>query len=227
MVEPYSDIDLAKFIDHALLLPTATPPQVEQCCAEADRFGFATVCVFPVHVKQAADLLYQKQPKVCAVIGFPSGATTSATKRFEAQEATENGATELDVMISLGWLKAGRSDDLHRELAQICEDTGLLVKAILEMALLTEEEKRLAAEICMDAGVAYLKTSTGWTGGATVEDVRLLKSLTKDRVGIKASGGIRTAEQAIVLIQAGASRIGTSRGPDLIRQQVTLERESE
>jgi deoxyribose-phosphate aldolase len=213
------DIDLAKFIDHALLSPLATPDQVEKCCAEADRFGFAAVCLYPVHIRQAAELLHNRSPQVCAVIGFPTGATTSTVKLYEAQEAAEHGATELDVVINLGWLREGKTDDVHRELAQICEATGQRVKAILEMALLTDAEKKLAADVCMDAGVSFLKTNTGWNGGATVEDVRFLKELTRDRVGIKAAGGIRTVDQAIALIQAGATRLGTSRGPELVRMR--------
>jgi deoxyribose-phosphate aldolase len=211
-------INIAEFIDHALLNPIATPDQLQQWCYDADRYGFPSVCVYPSHVRQAAEILHNRPTKVCAVIGFPSGATTSATKLFEAQEAAENGATELDVVINLGWLRSGNTDALHREIAEICEATGQTVKAILEMALLTDAEKRLAAEVCMDAGVQFLKTSTGWAGGATVEDVQLLKELTRDRVGIKASGGIRTIRQAVDLILAGATRLGTSRGPDLIRQ---------
>ncbi|MBD1870415.1 deoxyribose-phosphate aldolase [Leptolyngbya sp. FACHB-671] len=230
MAENYADyakrINLAEFIDHALLNPAATPTQVIQCCEEADLFGFATVCVYPAHVRQAVELLHNKRTQVCTVIGFPSGATTSAVKFFEAQEAVENGATELDVVINLGWLKSGRTNEVHQELAEICEATGQTVKAILEMALLTESEKKLAAEICLDAGVQFLKTSTGWYGGATVEDVRLLKAVSNDRIGIKASGGIRTLEQAIALILAGATRLGTSRGPDLLRQHDTLEEEA-
>lgn len=211
------DIDIAPFIDHALLNPTATPEQVEQWCEEADRFRFACVCVYPVYVRQAANLLHGKQSKVCTVVGFPTGATTSAVKLYEAQEAVENGATELDIVMNIGWLKAGKNNEVHRELAEISDRTGQLVKAILETNLLTEAEIRLAAEICMDAGVAYLKTSTGFNGGATLAHVRLLKEISQGQIGIKASGGIRTAEQAIDLIEAGATRLGTSRGPDLIR----------
>lgn len=214
-----SDIDLAPLIDHALLTPTATPEQVDQWCADADQFNFAAVCLHPSYVRQAAALLHGKRPKVCTVIGFPYGATTSAVKLYEAQEAVEHGATELDVVINIGWLKAGNADAVHREVAEIYEATGQTIKAILELALLTEPEKRLAAQLCMDAGATFLKTSTGLYGGATVADVRLLKELTKDRVGIKASGGIRTAEQALELVMAGASRLGTSRGPELIRQR--------
>jgi len=218
MTTDYPDIDLAEFIDHSLLDSTATVDQVKQWCEEADRFKFATVCVYPCYVKQAVSFLHGGRSKVSTVIGFPAGATTAAVKLYEAQEALDGGATELDVVINLGLLKAGKTDALHREIAEICE-TGSLVKAILEMNLLTEAEKTLAAEVCMDAGVAFLKTSTGWNGGATVADVQLLKRLTKDRVGIKASGGIRTAEQAIELILAGATRLGTSRGTDLMRQR--------
>jgi deoxyribose-phosphate aldolase len=223
MIKEYAAIDIAEFIDHALLNPTATPEQVEQWCAEAERFRFPAVCIYPAYVAQAVEFLKGKGPNICTVIGFPSGATTSATKLYEAQEAVENGATELDVMINLGWLKVGKTDELHREIAEICDETGQTVKAILEMALLTDAEKRLAAEVCMDAGVAFLKTNTGWYGGATPDDVRLLKQITKDRIGIKAAGGIRTVEQALELILAGATRLGTSRGPDLIRQRDTLE----
>ena len=219
------DIDIAGFIDHALLNPTATSEQVVRWCEEAYRFNFAAVCVYPAYVRQAADLLHGKNPKVCTVIGFPTGATTVGTKLYEAQEAVENGATELDVVINLGLLKAGKTEELHREIAQICDETGQTVKAILETALLTDAEKKVAAEICMDAGVAFLKTSTGWQGGATVADIRFLKQLAREQVGIKASGGIRTVEQAIELIVAGATRLGTSRGPDLIRQRDTLEKE--
>ncbi|OCQ94331.1 deoxyribose-phosphate aldolase [Oscillatoriales cyanobacterium USR001] len=219
MTKVESDIDIAPFIDHALLNPTATSEHLKKCCEEAERFQFATVCVYPYFVHEAAILLQRKQPKVCAVIGFPTGATTSAAKLYEAQEAAENGATELDVVINFSLLKSRQTDKFHRDIAKICDETGLIVKAILETALLTEAEKRLAAEICMDAGVTYLKTNTGFYGGATVEDVRLLHELGKGQVGVKASGGIRTYEQAVDLIIAGATRLGTSRGPDLIRDR--------
>ncbi|MBH8555731.1 deoxyribose-phosphate aldolase [Nostocaceae cyanobacterium CENA357] len=222
MAADYPDIDIAPFIDHALLTPTATPEQVEQWCEEADRFHFAAVCLHPAYVKQAAELLHAKNPKVCTVIGFPTGATTSAVKLYEAQEAVENGATELDVVINLGWLKAGKTEEVHREIAEICEETGQTVKVILETNLLTDAEKNLAAEICMEAGATFLKTSTGWNGGATVADVRLLKEIAKERVGIKASGGIRTVHQALDLILAGATRLGTSCSIDLLRQRDNL-----
>ncbi|HEY9809123.1 MAG TPA: deoxyribose-phosphate aldolase [Halomicronema sp.] len=217
-----SDLDIAPYIDHALLNHTATPPLVEKWCEEADRFNFATVCVYPAYVRIAANLLHNKRPKVCTVIAFPTGATNSATKLYEAQQAIENGANELDVVINLGLLKAGKTNEVHREIAEIC-DTGIPVKAILETNLLNDEEKQLAAELCMDAGVAYLKTGTGWYGGANINDVRLLKQLTRGKVGIKAAGGIRTHQEALDLIVAGATRLGTSRSIDLLRQRDNLE----
>lgn len=214
-----SDLDIAPYIDHALLHPTATSEQVQQWCEEADRFQFAAVCVAPVHVRQAASLLYGKRPKVCTVIGFPTGAHTAGTKLYEAQEAVDQGAVELDVVINLGWLKAGMVNQVYQEIAEIRDKTGQVIKAILEVGLLTEAEKQLAAEICLDAGAAFLKTNTGWTGGATVADVQFLKERVRGQIGIKASGGIRTPDQALELIIAGATRLGTSRGPELIRAQ--------
>ena len=213
------DIDIATYIDHTLLKPSAIPDEVKKVCQEAWQYNFPSVCIYPASVKQARELLHDKQSKVCTVIGFPTGAVTSSTKLHEALEAVENGATELDVVVNLGWVKTGESDKIYREMAQICEETGQTVKAILETTVLSNQEKRLAGEICLDAGAAYLKTSTGWFGGATVEDIKILQEITKGQIGIKASGGIRTYEQAIALIHAGATRLGTSRGVDLLRQQ--------
>lgn len=215
----YSEIDIADYIEHSLLHPTATPEQVQQWCEQAMAMNFPTVCVPPVYVRQTADILQGKSTKVCTVIGFPTGATTPGVKLYEAQEAVEHGAVELDVVINIGLLKAGKSEAVHREMAEICEETGQTVKAILEMTVLTEAEKRLAAELCLDAGVVFLKTSTGWQGGATVEDVKLLKSISRGNVGIKASGGIRNLEQAYALIEAGATRLGTSRGMMLMEER--------
>lgn len=218
MAISYAEVDLAGFIDHSFLLPTVTPEQIAQICAEADRFRFAAVCILPIFVQQAVELLRNKSPRVCTVIGFPTGASTSAVKLYEAQEAVENGATELDVVMNLSWLKTGNTDAVYNELAAIRSETGQLMKVIIETSLLTDAEKKLAAEICMDAGADFVKTSTGWHGGATVADVRLLKDVTRDRIGIKASGGIRTAEQALELVMAGATRLGTSQGVNLIQQ---------
>ena len=215
-------VELAPLIDHALLIPTATPEQVVHWCDEANRFGFAAVCISPTYVSLAREQLQGNAPAVCTVIGFPTGATTSACKLYEAQEAVERGATELDVVINLGWLKSGQHDQVHREIAEICEETGQVVKAILETSLLKPEEISAAAEICMDAGAAFLKTSTGWQGGATLPVIHQLRAITRDQVGIKASGGIHTVEQALCLVEAGATRLGTSRGVDLVKQQAGL-----
>ncbi|MDX2097474.1 MAG: deoxyribose-phosphate aldolase [Leptolyngbyaceae cyanobacterium bins.59] len=219
------DLDIAPFIEHALLNPIATQEHLEKWCDEADRFQFATVCLYPFQVKQAVSLLHGKHPQVCAVIGFPTGASTSSTKLYEAQEAVEHGAEELDVMLNLSFLKARKLNELHREIAEICEETDKPVKAILEMGLLTPEEIQIACEVCLDSGVQFIKTHTGWFGGVTVEDIRFLKQATRNRMGIKAAGGIQTIEQAIDLILEGATRLGTSRGPDLLHQRVTLDQE--
>lgn len=210
-------IDLASHIDHTLLAPAAGEPQIAQLCEQADQYRFAAVCIYPVHVPFAVERLHGRKPRVCTVVGFPSGATTARVKLYEAQEAAENGADELDVVINLSWLKAGDTTRVHDEIAQIVELTGVPVKAILETSLLNPAEKRLAAEVCLDAGARFLKTSTGWQGGATVEDVKLLRQIGGDRIGIKASGGIRNVEQAIALIEAGANRLGTSRGVEILR----------
>ncbi|WP_413163068.1 deoxyribose-phosphate aldolase [Capilliphycus salinus ALCB114379] len=217
--QSHVDIDIAPFIDHTLLNPLATRDQIEQYCEEALRYKFASVCVYPSHVRQVRELLHGKPPKVCTVISYPSGSSTSTVKLYESLEAVENGATELDVVINLSWVKSGKTDELHREIAEICEQTGQTVKAIIETTVLSNAEKQLVAEVLMDAGVAYLQTSTGWYGGATVEDVGLLKQFTRGRIGIKASGGITTYEQAIDLIIAGATNLGTSRGVYLLRQR--------
>ena len=212
------ELDIAPLIDHTLLAPAALKPHIVQLCEEAERYRFAAVCIYPTHVPLAVEQLHNRRTKVCTVIGFPSGATTAKTKLYEAQEAAEQGADELDVVINLGWLKSGDTNSLHAEIASIVELTGLPVKAILETTLLSVDEKKLAAEVCLDAGVQFLKTSTGWQGGATVEDVKLLRQVGGDRIGVKASGGIRTYEQAVTLIEAGANRLGTSRGIAILQQ---------
>lgn len=219
MVISATDIDIANYIDHSLLNPMATAKDLEVCCHQAIQYKFPAVCVYPSQVKRAREILHNQKVKIATVIGFPTGATTSNVKLYEAQEAVENGAVELDIVINLGWVKSGESELIYQEMASICDTTGQTVKAILETTCLTDTEKRLAAEICLDAGVSFLKTSTGWFGGATVSDVQLLSEIAKGRVGIKASGGIHTIEQAITLINAGASRLGTSRGIDLVHQQ--------
>lgn len=217
-----ADFDLRDFIEHTLLDPCATQAEVERLCHEADHYGFPGVCISPCYVSQAVEILHSSQCHVYTVVGFPTGAVSAATKLFEAQEAVEKGADGLDVVINLSWLKDQHLEKLHGELAEICDVTQKPVKAILEMGKLSDSEKETATEICLDAGVTYVKTSTGWFGGATVADIRLLKSLVGDRAGIKAAGGIKHYSQAVALIQAGATRLGTSRGVALIQQQDQL-----
>ena len=223
------EVDIAPMIEQALLDPLATPEQVAATCAEAARYHFATVCLYPCHVRQARELLGPKDPKICTVIGFPTGASTATTKRFEACEAVENGADELDVVPNLAWLRCGEYDAFHRELAEICEACDRPVKVILETARLTPEELRRGVEISLDAGVSALKTSTGFFGGATVAAVEQLAQLSRGRVDIKASGGIRSYAQAVELVLAGATRLGTSRGPELLaeRDRLTSDRRSQ
>jgi deoxyribose-phosphate aldolase len=213
------DLDLGPMIDHAALDPAATDEQIKQACAEADRFGFATVCIYPTHVRLAVEQLRQRPPGVCVVIGFPSGATTSAVKIYEAQEALEDGADELDMVINLGWVRSGQSNPLSREISEICGLSDKPVKAVLEMSRLTLDEQRLAIEICMDSGVTFLKTSTGWAGPATVEQIQFLREVTKGKIGLKAAGGIRTYAQAAALVMAGATRLGTSAGVALLKEK--------
>ena len=212
-------IDLAEYIEHSCLKPTATSEEIKQFCIEADQYNFPVICVYPYMVRQVKEILGRKQTEICTLIGFPTGANTSASKLHEALEAVENGATELDVMVNLGWVKMGKSEAIYQEIAQICEETGQRVKAILETNLLNNTQKRLIAEICMDAGVSFLKTNTGWSGVVKIEDVKILREITKARVGIKASGGIKTAEYALKLIEAGATRLGTSYGVQIIQQR--------
>jgi deoxyribose-phosphate aldolase len=212
------DIDLGSYIDHALLGIRCTKQDIQRGCREAEYFRFPVVCIYPCYVRYAAELLHNKKVGISAVVGFPSGMSTTKIKVYEAVEAVENGASELDVMLNLGLLQAGEYDSLHAEIAEICQESGKPVKAILETALLNDEQKRMAAEICLQAGVSYLKTSTGFFGGATVEDVQLLAKITKGSIGIKASGGIRTVEQALELLAAGATRLGTSRGIQLVEE---------
>ena len=219
MVISAKDINIADYIEQAILHPTATEKNIKEGCDLAINYNFPVVCVYSSAVKQATELLYNHKTRVASVIGFPSGASTTLTKLTEAQEAVGHGAEELDVMINLGWLKNHQTENIYKELASIVEETAVPIKAILETNLLSEKEKQLGAEICLDAGVSCLKTSTGWFGGATIEDVQLLSQITKGRIEIKASGGIHHLSQALALINAGATRLGTSKGLQLVQEQ--------
>ena len=206
--------ELARRIDHTLLRPTATQSDIARLCEEAVREGFAAVTVNPAWVTFCAKRLGEGRPKVNAVIGFPLGATTAKVKVEEAKEAVGNGATELDIVINLGALKSGFPKYIEQELAAVVKAApGATVKAILETGSLTDAEKKIACEAARLAGCRYVKTSTGFgEGGATVDDVRLLRRFAGEQMRVKAAGGIRTYLDAVAMLQAGASRLGTSAG---------------
>jgi deoxyribose-phosphate aldolase len=211
---------MASMIDHTSLKPDATEDQIRQLCREAREFNFASVCINPGFVKLCSELLKGSPVKVCTVIGFPLGATTTEVKCFEAKTAIENGATEIDMVINVGAIKAGKLDVVAydiREVVLVGHHAGALVKVILETCLLNDEEKILACLLCKEAGADFVKTSTGFSsGGATVEDVALMRRTVGPNVGVKASGGIRTREDVEKMVKAGATRIGASAGVRII-----------
>jgi len=207
---------LARMIDHTLLKPEATPAQIKQLCAEARAHHFASVCINPLYVPLAAEELAGSDVKVCAVIGFPLGATPTAVKVYEAELAIAQGATELDMVISIGRLKAGQTlavrDDIAAVVA-VCHAHAALLKVIIETALLIDADKVTACNLARVAGADFVKTSTGFAkSGATVADIALMRRTVGPKMGVKAAGGIHTYEQALALIEAGASRIGASAG---------------
>ena len=214
--------DIARMIDHTLLKPEATPAQVTKLCQEARQYQFAAVCVNPTHIRLCAELLHGSPVKVCTVIGFPLGATLTEVKVFEARAAIEGGAAEVDMVINIGALKAGDLDLVEndiRSVVQASHPAHALVKVIIETALLTEEEKITACSLAKQAGADYVKTSTGFsTGGATAEDVALMRGVVGPEMGIKAAGGVRSLAEAEKMIKAGATRIGTSAGVKIVEE---------
>lgn len=205
---------LNKFIDHTILKPETTQEQVEKILSEAKEYDFASVCVNPTWVSLAAESLKDSDVKVCTVIGFPLGANTSAVKAFETKDAIANGADEIDMVINIGALKAGNDALVLDDIKAVVDASGdKLVKVIIEACLLTDDEKVRACQLSKEAGADYVKTSTGFsTGGATVADVTLMRKTVGPDMGVKASGGARSYEDAIAFIEAGASRIGASSG---------------
>lgn len=205
---------LNKYIDHTILKPETTQEQVEKILSEAKEYDFASVCVNPTWVSLAADSLKDSDVKVCTVIGFPLGANTSAVKAFETEDAIANGADEIDMVINVGALKAGNDALVLDDIKAVVDASGdKLVKVIIEACLLTDDEKVRACQLSKEAGADYVKTSTGFsTGGATVADVALMRKTVGPDMGVKASGGARSYEDAIAFIEAGASRIGASSG---------------
>ncbi len=208
----------SKYIDHTLLKPDTTKEQIIQLCKEAKEYDFASVCVNPCWIETARKELAGSDVNVCVVIGFPLGAMTSAAKVFEAKDAIERGADEVDMVLNVGWLKDGDDAAVTNEIKAVKEAVGShVLKVIIEACLLTNDEKVRACQDAEKAGADFVKTSTGFsTGGATVEDVALMKKTVGDRLKVKAAGGIRTKEAMDAMIAAGAERIGTSNGTKLM-----------
>ena len=212
-------MELNRYIDHTLLKPDAKKDEITKLCNEAKEHHFASVCVNPTYVPLASRLLKDSGVKVCTVIGFPLGANLLATKISETKHALVEGADEIDMVINIGRLKDKDNDYVEKEIKEIkhvCKKHTL--KVIIETCLLTEEEKVRACTLSKNAGADFVKTSTGFsTGGATVEDVKLMRKTVGKEMGVKASGGVKTKKDALDMIEAGATRIGTSRSLELIK----------
>ncbi|MFQ7317383.1 MAG: deoxyribose-phosphate aldolase [Massilimicrobiota timonensis] len=210
-----------KLIDHTLLKANASKNDITKLCDEAMQYDFASVCVNPVWVSYCAEYLKESDVRVCTVIGFPLGANTSKVKAYEAKMAIEEGADEVDMVINIGALKAGDMDTVYQDIQAVVDASqGHCVKVIIETCLLTDEEKVLACQQAMKAKATFVKTSTGFsTGGATVHDVALMKQTVGDHCEVKASGGVKTFEDMEAMVNAGASRIGTSSGISLMNHE--------
>lgn len=211
-----------KYIDHTLLKADSVQSQFDQLIDEAKTYDFASVCVNPCWVAYAAEALKDSDVKVCTVVGFPLGATTSATKAFETKDAIANGADEIDMVINIGLLKQGDDQAVEDDMRAVVKASGdKLVKVIIEACLLTDEEKVRACQLAVKAGVDFVKTSTGFsTGGATISDVKLMRQTVGPDIGVKAAGGARSLEDAMAFIEAGATRIGTSAGVTIMKGEV-------
>lgn len=214
--------DLATYIDHTLLKPESTEVEVERLCEEAKQYKFAAVCVNPHWVRVAAKELQGCNVHVATVVGFPLGATTTFIKVAETRDAIASGATEIDMVLNIGALKSGDEVTVHNDIKQIVHaaEGKASVKVIIETDLLTEDEKRLACRLAKEAGADFVKTSTGFgSGGATVEDIKLMREVVGETVGIKASGGVRDTKTAQAMIDAGATRIGASAGIAIVSEE--------
>lgn len=209
-----------KMIDHTVLKADTPLETVKRICDEAMEYGFASVCINPCHVAYCADYLKDSDVNVCTVIGFPLGANTSAVKAFETKDAIANGADEIDMVMNIGALKDKNYDLVRDDVKAVVEAAnGTLVKVILETCLLTEDEIKKACELCVEAKADYVKTSTGFsTRGAIIEDVRIMKEAVHGKAKVKAAGGVRTPEDMVKIVAAGADRIGTSAGCSLVKK---------
>lgn len=210
--------NVSHYIDHTNLRQGALQSEIMDLCEQGINFDFASVCVNPVHVPLVVSILKDERPKTCAVIGFPLGADSFEMKFAEARFLVHQGAEELDMVLNIGALKQGEVRVIEKEIDQVVDAAdGNCVKVIIETCLLTEEEKILACEIARSAGAKFVKTSTGFSsGGATVEDVKLIRKTVGSDMGVKASGGIRTLDDLRVMVSAGADRIGTSNGVEMV-----------
>lgn len=209
-----------KMIDHTVLKADTPLETVKRICDEAMEYGFASVCINPCHVAYCADYLKDSDVNVCTVVGFPLGANTSAVKAFETKDAIANGADEIDMVMNIGALKDKNYDLVRDDVKAVVEAAnGTLVKVILETCLLTEDEIKKACELCVEAKADYVKTSTGFsTRGATIEDVQIMKAAVQGKAKVKAAGGVRTHEDMVKIVEAGADRIGTSAGCSLVEK---------
>ncbi|MCF8020061.1 MAG: deoxyribose-phosphate aldolase [Vallitaleaceae bacterium] len=218
-------MNLAKYIDHTILKPDARRDEVERICDEAKEYGFASVCVNLAHTKFVSEALKDSDVKTCTVVGFPLGAVLPEVKAYETKKAVENGSDEIDMVINIGALKDQDYELVERDIkAVVTAAEGALVKVIFETCLLSSDEIVKACELSMAAGADFVKTSTGFsTGGATVEDVTLMKQTIGNAGKVKASGGIRDYEQAMKMIEAGAERIGASAGIAIVKHETTKE----
>jgi deoxyribose-phosphate aldolase len=216
-------LDLARFIDHTLLKPDASAADIDKICDEAAEHHFASVCVNPTWVRRAAVRLRDTEIAVASVIGFPFGATPSDVKAYEARRAVRDGAREIDMVINIGALKSGDHDLVRSDIARVsdaCHESGAINKVIIEAALLSDAEKIIASRLALEAKADMVKTSTGYAkGGATIFDVALMRETVGPKMGVKASGGIRTAEDVQEMIAAGATRIGASAGIKIVSGQ--------
>lgn len=205
--------DLARMIDHTILKAEATEKEIETLCKEALEYNFASVCVNPSMVEKASELLKGSDVKVCTVIGFPLGATTTEVKAFETEDVIKKGATEVDMVINVGKLKDGNLEYVKKDIEAVVNAAKgkALTKVIIETCLLTDEEKVTACKLSKEAGADFVKTSTGFsTGGATATDIKLMRETVGKELGVKASGGVRSLEDAMTMIENGATRIGAS-----------------
>ena len=212
-------MNFAKIIDHTLLKTDARKGDVDKLLSEAQKYEFASVCVSPIWVSYAHEILKNSPVKVCTVIGFPQGATPTAVKVFETKNAIENGATEVDMVIPVGFLKDKNYDYVKNDIKSVVDEAKgkALTKVIIETCLLTDEEKVMACKLAKEAGADFVKTSTGFsTGGATVHDVKLMRETVGAEMGVKASGGVRNKAEAEAMVNAGATRIGTSHGVAIV-----------